>query len=244
MVNGNCAVVSCTNGKYKLNCWRKNECKFHAGQSHSDCPCPQPFRLHSFPSEMRFGDIRAELIRKINRTTKKKGVWKPGSSDMVCSLHFIEGAPTAENPVPTLNMGYEKPAKKCRRELIRQPVSAPECRSDAAQPIDIEPESIGEEGNSNAETQPSCSSSRNNDFVESLQNKVDEMTLKASKLKQDNKKLEEKLLEHNVALKKARKFSAASIKDDNKIKFYTGIPTGAMFNVIFTLLTKYLPNFT
>ncbi len=112
MVIGNCAVVSCINSQYKLKCWREKECQVHAGQLHSDCPCPRPFCLHSFPSEMRFGHIRAEWVRKINCTTKKKGAWIPGSSDMVCSLHFISGAPTAENPVQTLNLGYEKPAKK------------------------------------------------------------------------------------------------------------------------------------
>ena len=242
MVNGNCAVVSCTNSKYKLNCWRRKECKVHAGQLHRDCPCPQPFRLHSFPSEMRFGGLRAEWIRLINRVTKSKGAWKPGSSDMVCSLHFIGGAPTAESPLPTLNMGYEKPAKKSRRELIRQVVCVPECEPDATELMDIEPEIVSQEIDLVAEPQPSCSSSENNDLVESLQKRLSEMTLEASKLREDNKKLEEKLLEHRIALNKASKFSAACIKDDKKMKFYTGIPTVSIFNVIFALIAKYFPN--
>ena len=159
MVNGNCAVVSCTNSKYKLNCWRRKECKVHAEQLHWDCPCPQPFRLHSFPSEMRFGGLRAEWIRLINRVTKNKGAWKPGSSDMVCSIHFIGGAPTAESPLPTLKMGYEKPAKKSRRDLIRQVVCVPGCEPDATELMDIEPEIVTQEINLVAEPQPSCSSS-------------------------------------------------------------------------------------
>ena len=161
---------------------------------------------------------------------------------MVCSLHFIGGAPTAESPLPTLNMGYEKPAKKSRRELIRQVVCVPECEPDATELMDIEPEIVSQEIDLVAEPQPSCSSSENNDLVESLQKRLNEMTLEASKLREDNKKLEEKPLEHRIALNKASKFSAACIKDDKKMKFYTGIPTVSIFNVVFALIAKYFPN--
>ncbi len=111
-----------------------------------------------------------------------------------------------------------------------------DCRSDT-EPMDIEPEAVDDE------IQPSNSiSSTNNDLLASLQKKLVERTLEACKLKEDKKKLEEKLLEQNIELKNARKISAARIKDDNRIKFYTGIPTVAMFNVIFTLIAKYLLN--
>ena len=32
------------------------------------------------------------------------------------------------------------------------------------------------------------------------------------------------------------------MKDDMKMKFYTGISTVAMFNVIFNLISRFLPN--
>ena len=38
---------------------------------------------------------------------------------MVCSIHFVDGRPTLENPNPTLDLGYDKPAKRPRRELVR-----------------------------------------------------------------------------------------------------------------------------
>ena len=47
----------------------------------------------------------------------------PGKSDVVCSEHFVDKRPTLENPNPVLNLGYEKPAKKPRRELHRRQLS-------------------------------------------------------------------------------------------------------------------------
>ena len=107
MVNGNCAVVSCTIGNYRLKKWRRAKCSIHEGQLQNDCPCPQPFSLHRFPSAM------------MRRTTSKNTAWMPGSSDLVCSRHFVDGAPTLNNPDPSLELGYEKPVKKVRRALIR-----------------------------------------------------------------------------------------------------------------------------
>ena len=60
----------------------------------------------------------------MNRTTKKNTAWLPGESDLVCSLHFVDGRPSLQNPNPTLDLGYEKAAKKARRALIRK---KPEC---------------------------------------------------------------------------------------------------------------------
>ena len=98
--------------------------------------------------------------------------------------------------------------------------------------MDIELEIVSQEIKLVAEPQPSCSSSENNDLVKSLQKRLCEMTLEASKLREDNKKLEEKLLEHRIALNKASKLSAACIKDDKKMKFYTGRPTVPMLSLL------------
>ena len=37
---------------------------------------------------------------------------------MVCSRHFTDGLPTTENPYPTIDLGYERPEKKTRRQLV------------------------------------------------------------------------------------------------------------------------------
>ena len=57
--------------------------------------------------------------------TRLKTPWTPGSSDLVCSLHFVDGKPTLGNPNPSINVGYEKPAKKARPKLVRHEPTAP-----------------------------------------------------------------------------------------------------------------------
>ena len=54
----------------------------------------------------------------MNRTTKKNTKWIPGGSGLVCSLHFVDGKPSLQNPNPTLNFGYQKAAKKPSRALL------------------------------------------------------------------------------------------------------------------------------
>ena len=38
---------------------------------------------------------------------------------MVCSKHFVDKRPTLKNSNPTLDLGYDKPAKISRRELVK-----------------------------------------------------------------------------------------------------------------------------
>ncbi len=118
MVNGNCAVFNCTNSQYRIRQWKKEACQKHDGLPHKECPCPQPFTLHTFPSVLLNSDKRREWIRLMNRTTVKNSAWCPGKSDVVCSDHFIDKRPTLANPNPVLNLGYEKPVKKQEESSI------------------------------------------------------------------------------------------------------------------------------
>ena len=61
-------------------------------------------------------------IKALKRENKDKTAWLHGYSDRVCSIHFIDGIPTAANPIPTLHLGYEKEVPKSRRVLFRQPL--------------------------------------------------------------------------------------------------------------------------
>ena len=54
----------------------------------------------------------------MNRTTKKNTTWILGGSGLVYSLHFVDGKPSLQNPNPTLNLGYQKAAKKPSRALL------------------------------------------------------------------------------------------------------------------------------
>ena len=52
----------------------------------------------------------------------KKGSWQPTAIDRVCSIHFVDGLATDENPIPTLLLGYESKKKKSRKTLFRKPL--------------------------------------------------------------------------------------------------------------------------
>ena len=52
----------------------------------------------------------------------KKGSWQPASKGRVCSIHFVDGLATNENPIPTLFLGYESKEKKSRKTLFRKPL--------------------------------------------------------------------------------------------------------------------------
>ena len=58
----------------------------------------------------------------MNMTMQKNTRWTAGQSDMVCSLHFVDGRLTFKNPYPTENLGYDKPTKKPRRKLCPQEI--------------------------------------------------------------------------------------------------------------------------
>ena len=123
----NCAVIGCTNSTYRLNKWTLEICDahHHPGSciTKGNCKdCEKPFALYCFPSVLKNGEKRKLWIKALKRENKDKTAWLPRNSDRVCSIHFIDGIPTAANPVPTLHLGYEKEVPKSRRELFRQPL--------------------------------------------------------------------------------------------------------------------------
>ena len=125
----NCAVIGCTNSKYQLNKWTLEICDAH--QHPGSCitkgnckDCEKPFALYCFPSVLKNGEKRKLWIKALKRENKGKAAWLPKNSDRVCSIHFVDGIPTAANPVPTLHLGYEKEVPKSRR--VVSPVSPKE----------------------------------------------------------------------------------------------------------------------
>ena len=91
-----------------------------------------------------------DLVNKSSYKAKTK--WQSGVSDTDCSKHFVEGAPTASNPIPTLELGYEKAAKKPWRELHRSNPSADVVElTDSSNPV-----LCYDDGNSTAGVCESC----------------------------------------------------------------------------------------
>lgn len=58
----------------------------------------------------------------MKRETSTKTHWMPTQSDSVCNEHFVDGIPTAENPNPTLKLGYTFKERVKRRQLFRAPL--------------------------------------------------------------------------------------------------------------------------
>ncbi|KAL5008430.1 hypothetical protein ScPMuIL_014011 [Solemya velum] len=114
-----CAVSGCSNGSYRLLRWEKErcqQCQLPRGKAGS-CTCDPPFKLHPFPTSRKNRELRQQWKVLINRTSaKSRGkLWSPSKDSRVCSDHFVDGAPTAENTFPTLNLGYVDANKKYTR---------------------------------------------------------------------------------------------------------------------------------
>ena len=57
----------------------------------------------SFPSPSKCEQVREAWIKAVRREPfDKKEPWQPAAGDRVCSIHFVDGLATDENPIPTL----------------------------------------------------------------------------------------------------------------------------------------------
>ena len=101
-----CSVVGCHNGTYRLLKWKQAVCETHnVCHDSGDCCCPPPFKLIPFPTQLKNPERRREWIRIISRKNASDGkIWQPKSGDRICSVHFINGKYTEENPYPILNL--------------------------------------------------------------------------------------------------------------------------------------------
>ena len=201
---------------------------------HEECLCPQPYTLHRFPSELLNAASRNEWIRLMNRTTKKNTKWMPGESDLVCSVHFVDGKPSLQNPNPTLNLGYQKAAKKPRRTLIRKDPQCADCLFEAG-------EESSERANNSGAKKPAVSSIctdclEKDSLLSSLSEQLQALSLEKDRLKSH---IECLTVSSNS---NTQPFSWSNIKTDKKMKFYTGIATISMFNLMFTWIKPCLPD--
>lgn len=87
----------------------------------------------------------------MKRQGPKGQPWQPKSSSRICSIHFVSCKPTAENPDPTLNIGYVQTTAPRKRKLPKERSSIPTKRS----------KNIEDTLNFNDRTNPSTSSTVN-----------------------------------------------------------------------------------
>lgn len=233
----NCAVIGCSNSTVRIYKWRTEPCTIHEGKTRKECGCwmEPPYRLYCFPSEIQNNDARKRWIHCLRRENKNKSAWKPGVSDRVCSIHFVDGAPTVSNPYPTLNMGYDVNEKKSRRKLFRA-LPTPAVSSDIVdEPMDVEtlnsPASLSDHSYLATPQSKPCQKCKDKDnLINSLVGKVNKLS---AELKRASR---EKMFKTKSSF-----FNWRNIKTDAKMNFYTGIQSIAMFNTLFLLLSPYLP---
>ena len=67
--------------------------------------------MYPFPTELKNPSARGSWRKLINRNvetdSKNVKLWDPKKDSRVCSVHFVDGRPTAENPFPTEKLGYD-----------------------------------------------------------------------------------------------------------------------------------------
>lgn len=240
MVNGNCAVVGCQNSRYRIKVWEQKDCEDHPGQLKKYCQCLPQFRLFKFPSVQRNSDSRKEWVRLMNRTTKKNTNWKPGQSDMVCSKHFVDGLPTSNNPYPTLQLGYEKPTKKPRRQLVRKEDEAEPAEAEARE-IEEQPMQIESDPAYISSADPCESCLDNSKIISSLTSKTTKLDIENRKLNADISMLSDKVKNLEINKRSRKPFTSSAIKSDAKMRFYTGIQTILGFIALYSILKPHVP---
>jgi len=105
-----CAFARCGNSSYTLNRWLAQLCKLHkCRRDGEECSCEVPFKLFPFPTERRDPHARKIWTRAIYRQGEDGKNWTPASYSRICSVHFVDGKPTPQNPYPTLNLGHPTP---------------------------------------------------------------------------------------------------------------------------------------
>ena len=94
----NCVVVGCPNSWKRLNKWAKQTCTLHAclNGTHT-CDCEPPFKLFPFPTEKKDSEGKGRWTENIKREIRKGKAWTRKNSSRVCSVHFKDGQPKAQN---------------------------------------------------------------------------------------------------------------------------------------------------
>ncbi|XP_064478239.1 uncharacterized protein LOC135391745 [Ornithodoros turicata] len=121
-----CSVSSCYNNQRRRQRLLKTECNIHK-TTVSCCQCGI-FSLHRFPSEKKNPHLRSRWIDALKRKD-----FEPTVNARVCSIHFADGKPTFENPVPELHMGEPtmdappswKRWKRWEQEMVSESKRAP-----------------------------------------------------------------------------------------------------------------------
>ena len=227
-----CCVYGCHNNAYKIKKWKTDLCNTH-NIKHEACDCRSPYIMLTFPTKNL--DMRNEWIRRVNRKN-----WEPNYDTRICSEHFINVDFTKkktlpEHPFPTLKMGY-----KLIGERSKQKRKAPATRSFVPQ------KKVKKEKVKKAEKSQTKIRERTSRYevecsvMETQQPTQSHSTPKTcphcSQYKARIKRLEGELSYwQGLYFRKQKKpFSLDVLKDDAKVKSYTGLPSKQVFDSLFS----------
>ena len=156
---------------------------------------------------------------------------------MVCSLHFVDGEPTFDSPCPTLNMGYLKPTKKPQRHISHQELTVVK---DSTVAMVGQASSSSDHLYCKNEDAACMACNDKNQVLKSMADEITSLNKQKEVLEEDIIRLSEDVKQLKIAMNSRKAFSTRTIKSDAKMRFYTGIQTIAMFNVMFSLIKPYV----
>ena len=134
---------------------------------------------------------------------------------MTCSDHFVDGKPTLQNPSPTLNLGYEKPAKKPRITLTKEAINFCEDKSSIKNELSGRsefPKSIDQDHDYLCKTAPCLSCIDRKKIISSLSKRVTELSISNSQLQEDNERQSKDVKVLQVKSKLRKPFSVAAVQ--------------------------------
>ena len=193
--------------------WQNAICPIHHvinGLEH--CNCKPPFFLLSFPTKDL--KLRDEWIKRINRKD-----WQLTYYHRICSTHFVDPdfvkkKPSPAFPYPTQNMGYSMSGERAKQKR-----KAPPTRKNSPPPKQKYVKKLNVPCPEDKETESSS--------VIQCED--------CDKYKQQIKQLKKELhYWQTLCLKKQHKpFSIQILKDNAKVKTYTGLPSKEVFDGLF-----------
>ncbi|XP_035663259.1 uncharacterized protein LOC118406967 [Branchiostoma floridae] len=230
-----CCVFGCHNGGKALNKWRDEQCIIH-NKVHRSCECMEPFQLLSFPTVNKDPGARKEWTRRVGRKIKGNKNWEPNNDSRICSMHFVDGKPTDENPYPTEGMGYALNRYTTTPKQRKKP--APRMTVDSASKKKCTAASEEETGASGS-SYPTYSSIQDHDYgVPSREDK--DATIQRLKLMNTQLKLEAATAKLESANLHKRIVSYDKLSDDSKVQFYTGLPNRKALEGLYKYLAPKL----
>lgn len=195
--------------------WKHEICKIHLKQTVL-CPCQPPVGYRVF-----YAQTKSETEQQIWKENLNLEFTSWNNHKIVCSAHFIDRCPTAENPYPVLNCCND--AKKAKKRLLNENSSIMEVkRSKADQQITIEQENGTE----------------NHTLIANLKLRIKQLE-ETLKTKDETLKIKEEQIQQLQNNSDALKFNAKNLlKNKETFKFYTGI-TPELFTAVFGNISPY-----